>query len=513
MQTTSTRLIDYATGQVRPLSWGVRASFSKEFDVSTTFFTLEVSLLDGIDILAPSDDNPVQEWDRYSYQTLDDRVMSIEVVREELEPYSVTQAYADITLNNYDSYFTPNSGSPIQDNILPRRPFRALMGFGNENLSQMVGLSQGMPTINKSDRTAQFHIIDFMTWLFDKDISESIILEDVRTDEILDYLLQLMGLSDTQYFLDLGINTIPFFWVEKGTKFGGIVSKLMEAEIGRLYLDEQGIVRFKNRYNYNLNSVYRFDKSNTIDYSLNDDTKIINSVKVVGDVREVQSEQSIWTSSVATSIVVGESIEVWADFQDPVTTITNPTYSATEINDSYFTSNLNEDGTGTYTNVSLTSLTLFSKSALMVFSNTGASDAYITAIDLYGTPAKVVEKIKVEEVDQDSIDKYEEQLYEVDNDYIQDRSNAQSLALTLLNGYSEYGTGVDIDVKGNPALQLNDAVELDLDGYQGDFVIMKTTNIMSEGKFTQRLRVRAKEVVTFFTLDVSVLDGTDLLSP
>lgn len=513
MQTVSSNFRQRAQGYVRPLSWGVRASFDKIIDPDIIFFTLDTSLIDGPDILAPTDDNPLQEWDKYTYQDLNDRVISLEVTREEVEPYSVVQAYADITLNNYDSYFTPGSGSPIEDDILPRRPFRALMGFSGETLSQIVGLSEGMPKIDKSSRTASFHIIDFMSFMFDKDISESIILQDVTTDEILDYLLQLMGLSDTQYSLDQGINEIKFFYVEKGTKFGGIVSKLMEAELGRLYLDEQGIVRFKNRYNYDLTPVYTFDKANTVDYSLNDEVKIINSVKVTGDVREVQAEQSVWTSSVATFIAAGDTIEVWAEFQDPLTTINDPVYSAVETNDSYFTSHLNEDGTGTYTDVDLNSLTLFSKSALMVFENTGVSDAYLTAIDLYGTPAKIVEKIKVEEVDQGSIDKYEEQLLTIDNEYIQDRSNAQALALTILNSYSDYGSGVDIDVKGSPALQLGDAVELDLDGYQGVYVIMKTINIMSEGKFTQRLRLREKELVTFFTLDVSVLNGNDLLSP
>jgi hypothetical protein len=512
MQTTSLGFRQLAAGHVRPLSWDVRVSFDKTFDDAITFFTLDTSVLDGPDLLAPSDDNPLQLWDKYSYADYTDRTVSIEVTREEMEPYSIAQAYADVTFNNYDNYFTPNSGSPIETTILPRRPFRALLGFGGEVLPQIVGLSEGMPQIDKSSRTASFHVIDFMSYLLDQDISETIILQDVTTAEVLDYLFQFMGLLDTQYSLDDSLNTIKFFYVEKGTKFKTVADKLMEAEIGRLYLDEAGVIRFRNRYNYESIPVYTFDKSNVIDYSVSNETQIINSVKVTSRVREVQLPQSIWTSAIPIAVQPGATVVIWAEFLDPVTSATAPAYSALETNDSYFISTLSEDGTGAYTDMTIV-MELFSKSAKLTIENIGASPAYVTAIDIYGTPAKVVDTIKVEEVDQSSIDKYEEQLHEIDNEYIQDESNAQSRALILIHDYAEYGATVDIDVKGNPAIQLGDPVVLDLDGYQGVHIVTKTTNLISEGKFTQRLRARKKTAVTLFTLDASVLDGTDLLGP
>lgn len=512
MQATSLQFRQRAAGHIRPLSWAVRASFDKAFDDATTFFTLNTSILDGPDLLAPTNESIIQIWDQYEYLDYSDRVLSIEVIREEEEPYSVAQAFGDVTFNNYDNYFTPNSGSPIEDYILPRRPFRAFLGFGQETLPQIVGLSEGMPEIDKGSRTASFHIVDFLSYLLDQDISETITLENYRTHEVLGYLFQFMGLTSDQYSLDDSLNTIKFFYVEKGTKFKDIVKKIMEAEIGRLYMDESGVINFRNRYNYNLTPVMNFDKSNVIDYSVSDDSTIINSVRIISNVREVQPEQSIWTSATPTSVPIDQTVVIWAEFEDPVTTAIEPIYSAEETNESYFTAHLNEDGTGDYINIDVT-LELFSKSAKLTFENTGVSNAFITAIDLYGTPAKIVETIKVEEIDQDSIDKFEEQLYEIDNEYIQDESNAQSRALILLHDYAEYGAGLSIDVKGDPALQMGDPVALDLDGYQGVFTITKVVNILSDGKFTQRLRVREKQVATFFTLDVSVLDGNDLLSP
>lgn len=511
MQTVNTRFTKLAIGQIRPLTWAVRASFDKTFNEATDLFTLDVSTLDGMDILAPSDDNPVQAWDKYSYDDFKDRAISIEVVREETEPYSVTQAYADITLNNYDGYFTPGGGSPIDRYILPRRPFRAYMGFGTLALQQLVGLSDNMPELDKSSRTASFHIIDFLAYLLDRDIGETIMLENVKTHEVLAYLLEYLGLSPDQYNLDGSVNTISFFYVEKDTTFGSIVHKLMEAEIGAFYLDETGVIRFKNRYNFELAPVYTFDKSNTLDYSISDQSMIINSVKITGDVREVQSSKSVGTGA-TTPIDAGDTVELFINFEDPVTTVSNPVYSAAPIGSSYFTTVLASDGTTPYTSVSLSSLELFSKSAKLTFANSGASDAIISDLDLYGTPAEVVESIDVTEVDQDSIDKFEEQIYTIDNEYIQDANNAQTRAVMLLRDYKDYGTMLDIEVKGNPALQLGDAVNLDLDGFQGVHVIKKLANAVVDAQFKQKLRVLKKEVVQYFILDSSTLNGADLLS-
>lgn len=502
-----------AKGYVRPITASVKASFDKTFNDATQFFTLDTSVLDGTDILAPVDDNPIQSWDRYEYTDFYDRIISLETTRQETEPYSVAQSFSDVTLNNYDKYFTPNSGSPIDQFIIPRRPFRVGFGFGMEPLQQIVGLTQGMPEIDKSSRTASFHIVDFMSYLYDKDIGESVILQNVKTHEVLDYLFQYLGLLPAQYSLDESLNTIKFFYVEKGTKFGQIISDLLEAEIGRLFLDELGVIRFRNRYNYDTVPVYTFDSRNTIDYQVADEDLIINSVKITSNVRAVQDLQSVWRSTQRYIIPAGESIDVFVEFADPITTLNDPVYSAIELNDSYFISTTDEAGTTPYTDIEFASLDLFSKAAKLTFENTGASMAYIFHMDLFGTPAKVVNTIKVEEKNQDSIDQFEEQLYTIDNDFIQDRDGAASRALILINDYKEYGSVLDLEVKGNPALQLGDPVTIDLDGYQGLYFITKEVNIISDGKYTQRLRVRNKFIPSFFILDQSLLDNGDLLSP
>lgn len=513
MQTVTPSFTSRATADLRPLSWELRASFDKTFDDDIEFFTLDVSLLDGTDLLAPSDNNVISQWDKYAYADYSSRVISMEVTREEQDPYSTVLAHADVVLNNYDNYFTPNSGSAIDDLILPKRPFRLLMGFGGENLPQFVGLNEKMPEIDKVARTVSFHLIDFLSFLYEQDISSTVILENVRTHEVLDHLFQLMGLTPTQYQLDGSFNRIKFFFVDKGAKFGDIVHKLLEAEMGRLYMDEAGVIQFRNRYNFSQTPVYTFDKSNTIDYKSSTDSLIKNKVKVAASILGVQEAQSIWGLAEPQFIPAGGTLEISAEFVDPVTSSVDPVYSPFPTNDSYYTAAIDSAGNNPYTGVDFVSIDLNPKAATLTFQNTGGQDALITVIDLWGTPAKVIDGILIEEKDQASIDDFGEELHEIDNPYIQRETDAVSRALLILHDYAEQGSVVEIDVKGTMALQVSDPIDLDLDGYQGLHTIQRITNILGEGKFGQRLKVKSKVIVDLFILDVSLLDGTDVLAP
>lgn len=517
MQTTSLGFRQKAAGNVRPLSWGLRASFDKTFDDDITFFTLDSSLLDGSDVLAPNDNNIIALWDKYSYADYTERVISMEVTREWTEPSSIVQTYADITLNNYDDYFTPNSGSPIDQYILPRRPFRILMGFGGEVVQTFVGLSEKMPQINKDAGTASFHLIDFLSLIFSKTVPEPYMLLDYSTDEILDVIFQQLGLLPDQYVLDHGFNRIPFFFVNKDDSVGTVIEELMKAEQGRLYLDELGIIRFKNRQNYDATEVYSFSESSVIDYTPSDESEIINSVKLNMDVLAVQADQSVWTQSEAQAVQAGDSIDIWANLSDPVTSVLEPEYSSESIEASYFTTTLDEAGTLPYTGIGLTSITSFGSSVKMTFENTGSSDGFVYAIDLWGSPVKTIDTLLIEDKDDTSITKFDEQVYELDTKYIQDRNNGINKAAIILNDYKDYGSSLDMEVKGNPALQIGDPIGMDLPGYTTTHIITKKVDIISDSKYTQRLTAKGKSVQRYFILSsddvaMSLLDGEDVLT-
>lgn len=519
MQTTTLPFRQIAGGNVRPLSWGLRASFDKQFDPSLTFFELDTSLLDGPDLLASSDADVVQEWDKYIYTDFSDRVISIEITQDQTEPFSVVQSMADITLNNFDGYFTPQGGSPIQDYILPKRPMRLLLGFDGTNLPQFIGLTENMPELDKISRTVRFHLIDFLTFIFDREIPETTMLEDVSTGEALDFLFQSVGLLPGQYVLDIAsFNRIPWFYVEKGTKVGTVVNELMEAEQGRLFMDELGIIRFVNRQSYNTNPVWYFDHSRIIDYQVSSIDDIINFVRIECDILDKFENVPLWSASQPIQVPAGGSVEVWSAYQDPVTAVDSPTESDVEIEASSYRATQEPTGNTTVSSVTLTSIENFSKASKLVFSNSGPLDCYIVNLDLWGDAIRVVDTIIVEESDQTSIDNFDERRYEIKTNYIQKQSNAITKAAILVDDYKDFGSVLDVDVKGNPALQIGDVITLDTDTYSGDFIITKLIQVLADNKYSQRIRVKFKEPRVYFILSSdseaqSLLDGSHVLTP
>lgn len=519
MQTTNAVFDQGAIADAINPSWQLRISWDKAFDDAVTFFTLDTSLLDGVDVLAPSDNNVVQEWDKYEYADYSDRVIGIEITREELEPFSVVQSFADITLNNYDDYFTQNSGSPIDTYILPKRPVRILLGFKGQNLPQFIGLTEKLPQVDKKARTAKIHMMDFLSFLFTKKIDNTSLLENYSTGEILAYLLDELGLAPDQYnFTSTSFNRIPYFFVEKDQNFGDVVRELMKAEQGRLYMTEDGVITFQNRQDYPTTPVWTFNKENTNNYEVSGEDDLINFVDLTSEILDEMQEQSVWTLAERTLVRAGQSVDIWSSYSDPVTTVTTPTYSPITVGASYFRTTEDAEGQIPYTSISLDSITNFSKASKLTFENTGTTDAYVVSVDIWGTPVKVVDTIRVQDIDQTSIDKYEEARYELETKYIQKRSDAISKAAVLLDDYKDIGSILDIDVKGNPALQIGDPVTVDLDGYDGEYTISKIFQSLHKGLYVQQLKVKQRDIRSYFIISSdsearSLLGGTDVLVP
>lgn len=518
MQIVPAQFNTIANGDIRPLSWGVRISFTKEFDDEVTFFTLDQSVLNGVDLLAPTEDNVIQAWDFYEYTDYTERLVYVSIERSLEFPYSVVSAIADFQLNNYDKYFTPNSGSQISDYILPKRPVRLLQGFANTVLPQFVGLTEGMPEISRTNGTATFTALDFLTWIYDMPIRNTIALQNVRTDEVLANIFEQFGLAPTQYDLATARNVIPFLFFERDQQTAGdIIRPLMQAEMGMLWLDEQGIIRFRPRLEQPSEPVYYFDHDSIIELDTSEDDEIINHVIINTDVREVQEYQAVYskTDSDTTLHVVpaGGTYVLEAQLSDPNLSIEEPT-PGENSSVSWFTAAL-PDGTPVGSGVTVTATELKTNTYDITFSNSNGFAVNINQLYLWGQPAKriSVEPTVYDAYDDVSVEKYEEKILTIDNNFIQSVSQADSLALTILDEYSEHNDIIKISVKGNPALQLSDIIDVDYDEYSGEYRVIGTANKTQDALFTQVLTARKYTPRYWFTLDQSVLNGTDVLAP
>lgn len=355
---------------------------------------LNSSLLDGPDLLKPSEDNPIQQWDRYEYQDYLDRIVMMEWTRELEFPNSVVLAIADFVVENHDDYFTPNSGSPIDSYILPKRPVRLLSGFNGSNIPQFVGLTEKMPEIDDASKTASFHAIDFLSQMFKMPMNKTLAMQNVRTDQVLAAIFDQFGLAPSQYDLPVCRNVIPFVFFEQGDKkvqAGEVIRQLMQAEGGHLWLNEQGIIQLEPRVAAVLEPVYSFNESNVIDIKTNEDSQIINMVKIYSDIREVQEYQVVFSKSGTDSnlfvIEAGGTREFEADLQDPALYVATPSFGIGSAA-SWFTAE-RTDETPVGSGVTVDSHQLRTNTYAFKIKNTNSFAININQVELWGGRPKL----------------------------------------------------------------------------------------------------------------------------
>lgn len=486
------------------------------------FFILDGSLLDAGDLLSPADDNPIQQWDYYKYLDYTDRVVDIEWSREIEFPYSTSAAIADFTVNNYDNYFTPDKGSPIDQYILPKRPLRLYSGFANETiLQQFVGITEKMPVIDQKSKTAAFHAMDFLAEMFSMPLKRLVAMSNVRTDEVLAALFDQFGLSPSSYQLARGRNKIPFLFFEKDKNAGNAFRELMQAEGGQLWIDEQGIIRFSPRLERDEDPVLQFNETNTESISTSGDTNIINTVRITSVIRALQAFQKVYTSNdpetgasaftEPQTIPANGSLFIEISLDDPLLTVDTPS-NGVSMTDSWFTAK-DVNGAAVTTNVAVTLTNLHVNNYVMLFENNNAFPVTIDALEVWGEPAKEVDTLRYTARDTDSVDKYGEQVLEIDNNMFGSEGNAEAFAMTVLNAYAEFNGVIEIKGKGDPSLQLGDIISVDTRDITGDYKIIKIAHRMANNK--AECTIKAEKYIRrhWFILDESLLDGTDILAP
>jgi hypothetical protein len=291
----------------------------------------------------------------------------------------------------------------------------------------------------------------------------------------------------------------------------------MQAEGGMLWLSEEGVIIFRPRLEQPDTSVYTFDDDNIVSCDVVDEDQIINHVIIMTDVREVQEYQTVYakkTSDTTLDVVpAGGSYVFKADLQDPLLAVEEPVYG--ELADvSWFTA-AKIDGSYVASGVTISSTELKTNTYEMTIANSNGFDVNINQMNLWGQPAKriSVEPIIYENLETDSVAKYEDKTLEITNNFVQDISAARSLALTILDEYSEYADIIEMEVKGNPAVQLSDIVEVDYNQFDGLYRIIGIKNQLQDSQFTQILKCRGYNPRDWFTLDQSILDGSDNLAP
>lgn len=500
-------LWDVSQADLREYDWRVAISFKKELLPDAGFIDYDDDKNYDEGHIYRGTGDVIQEWDRYSYRDISERIISVSVEREDDRPSSLSLAQADIVVDNYDGLFDPDGTSDLSEFVLPSRPIRILMGFAGAGLRipQFIGLTEGMPRINEKDRTVEFHCIDYLSHILAKPMDQTVLLQGYRTDQILDVLFQNAGLVSSQYDLDVGEREIPFFYVVRGESFYNVARQLIEAELGRLFIDEFGRIKFKNRLSFSDTIKATFtDYDNIFEYSKRRETDMYNTAEVRSEVRKIQTNQEYWGQLEPLQLDAGETIVLWADFDDPVVSVDIPTIGGMT---SSYTANTLADGSGSpSTDIVLDSVDQFASSYKMTFRNTAGSVLFLTGVVLYCSPVPVVSNLFVRESDLPNARRFGERILEIQNDFFVDVQQAKNFVFTVLSDYGLYSGVADMEVKGSPQLQLGDAIQTDFDdgniqrSYTGR--VCKIVNQMSRGGgYQQFLRFRDLVYRPFITYD------------
>jgi len=505
-----------AQGQVINPVARASVSFEKNFEESTGYFTLGVSQLDGTDVLGLDDMQPIQQWDKYDYVDYSDRLVSLDVDRSFEFPYNVQSAIADFTFENTDHYFTPLRGSAIADYNYPERPVRLYGGFGSEVIPQFIGVTQGMPEIDEKRAVAKYTAMDFLTEICELTLNNIIVMRNVRTNEVLAKIVEQFGVNPSQYNFEPGDNIIPFVFFDKGQNAGEAIRKLVQAEGGNFWLDEMGVLRFKKRYSFSQQPILHLPEYSIISVKPSRNSKIVNHINISCDLREVQEWQTVYSkkgTGDSTSnlwvVPANSTMTRQCSLEDPCYDIVAPTLGhATSV--SWFTA---KTSLGVEVTSGITATGELSTNAYTVtFANSNAFDVEIDEIELWGEPAKVYDVLEYDSYDDESVEKYGDQLLEIsDNPFFQSFNQAQSFAVYTLNERANYNDNLELSIKGDFSLQLGDYISIDGD-YEGYYTIDSIKWSLSAGSLETTIKVHKFTPVDYFVLDVSVLDGTDVLA-
>lgn len=524
MQSVSSTFTSKTNAAMRKLRYSVLMSFTKDYTDTIDFFTIGSSTIGGTDIIR-GNDTVIQSWDQYTYTDYSDRVLSVEYEREVNAPLaSLTLGIATVVMDNHDDLFTPgNTAGALYGYLLPRRPIRIAVGFGNETCSVFIGCTESRPIINESDKTARFECIDFLSAIKDKTLDQETIYQNQRTDQIIQSLLETAGLVASQMDLDTGSVIIPFAYFKKGSKLGDALAEIAEAELGNISLSETGRMTFQNRTNWSSHSsVWTFSKDNVLERKNSGVSDIINVCEVYSQARAVMAKQKLWESAGVLEIKGSSTLEVFIDFTDeygalPVTTMDDPEYITSATTSKYATNKYwNGSGPTMSSAVSLTSSDLFSTAAKLVFTNTDSQSVFITQLEIYATPAKVQNDIYVRVQDDTSVgdlDAYEENVYKIENNYIQDETAANSIAQILISDRAEDDDQQNWLVKGVPQLQISDVVSWDETDQDDDFYVAKISGILDKSGFRQQLRVVKRTINSYFRIGIATIGGSDKIGP
>lgn len=533
MQTVSSGWGNKTAQGKRNIGFGVLVAWMRTVATGVRFFTINQSRIGGPDLIKGGGDF-VTFFDKFRYDDVSPFAMSISVQKNLGQyPYGVIMAQADVELDNTNKKFLPNYDTTIGSGILPNRPIKLSIGIEDEYMKLFTGYTT-QPNVSLNNRTVQLHAFDAFNFINGYRSTLSGAFTNAPFHNVVASGMYEMGFTSSQFVVDKSLQGNIGYLATNDKKWGDIFRDGCEAEQAIMQVDENGILRFWNRQHFlTASGVLRFQLS----YSKISDitwqnTPIINDVIVRAKPRAVQSQQKVWENQSSIELAAGADTEYFVSFTDdygdlPVTSVSVPlNYTTASGVTSRYRANEFSDGTGRDMSSYLTlkSAYSFGNTYKLTFGNSFTSSVFLTQLAIYGTPARVTTVIEERIQDTTSIDAFGRnpansgEPIVIENDLIQDKFTARSLATTLVKEYKSPGKRyvLPVSFQSDPALQIGDAGLLliqDTNELKNVYITGLTNVIQRNGDYQQTLEVEERTIKRYFTINQSRIGGTDAIAP
>lgn len=348
-------------------------------------------------------------------------------------------------------------------------------------------------------------------------------LQDKKTGDIIDMVLDTLGASSPSYFvwgvsrwgvdtiwggsgaswrdIDTGRNTLPYCSFNDSAL--AALKELLNQEQGHFYIRRDGWSVFEDRHHRMRarTSLFTFDDSHiaalVTEY---DDSQLYNHVDVVAHPRSVGVADSIMWDALGSSngyaIASGESGEYGVSFSDPdtgesceATAIVDPLIASTD-----YLANSAADGSGDDRTADIAVVLTITDtgSYICTVTNNGSEQIYLTKLQVRGTPLVAYDAVIKTAEDTAAIARDLQRDLEVDYMLLSDPVYAENLAKFLLNKHKEPRLRVkNMSIVGNTSENLLQimfrevgdriAIESDKFGISGEFII-RGISLQSDGK-------------------------------
>lgn len=305
--------------------------------------------------------------------------------------------------------------------------------------------------------------LDKLSLLGQSEFYTTQIYSDQTLTALAEVVLADAGLASAEYSIDTALDsiTIPYTWFGRTTHRYAL-KEIAEACSGRVYMNRNNVVVIEpyqdaTTSSTTITSDRYFSKSNPIAWN-----EIVNYVEVRAKPRILASSATeIYNDTEALAVPAGGSATRLCIFNtdDPCTEVATPSFTQSS------------------THITISSHTDYTWATLITFANSGGGEESVTSITIDGKILSTAgNKVATAEDTTSIAENGRQALTEpVENNYIQSKARAQTIADALLASYKDPRRDVELDCRGYVDITLGDRISVATydDDHTTDYTVIR----------------------------------------